>query len=125
MRISDWGSDVCSSDLAVQVVEKVRRRLREVARRAEVQRCRRASRHLRPEGEQRLIGGHRRCVQTHRVPRRIVAEQHARTLEAASAALRRSEEHTSELQSLMRISSSVLCLKKKNKTNNDTSTHKP
>src|SRR3546814_6248300 len=30
----------------------------------------------------------------------------------------RSEEHTSELQSLMRISYAVLCLKKKNKYNN-------
>src|SRR3546814_9019332 len=29
--------------------------------------------------------------------------------------VRRSEEHTSELQSLMRISSAVFCLKKKNK----------
>src|SRR3546814_10693986 len=33
----------------------------------------------------------------------------------AGLALRRSEEHTSELQSLMRISYAVLCLKKKNK----------
>src|SRR3546814_3354590 len=31
--------------------------------------------------------------------------------------LRRSEEHTSELQSLMRISYAVFCLKKKNTTN--------
>src|SRR3546814_5726453 len=31
---------------------------------------------------------------------------------------RRSEEHTSELQSLMRISYAVFCLKKKNKHNN-------
>src|SRR3546814_8835742 len=31
--------------------------------------------------------------------------------------LMRSEEHTSELQSLMRISYAVFCLKKKNKTN--------
>src|SRR3546814_16997735 len=31
--------------------------------------------------------------------------------------LRRSEEHTSELQSLMRISYAVFCLKKKNKKN--------
>src|SRR3546814_6903299 len=31
--------------------------------------------------------------------------------------LRRSEEHTSELQSLMRISYAVFCLKKKNKLN--------
>src|SRR3546814_8067362 len=31
----------------------------------------------------------------------------------------RSEEHTSELQSLMRISYAVFCLKKKKKTNNN------
>src|SRR3546814_4050329 len=39
-------------------------------------------------------------------------------LEAAieAGAENRSEEHTSELQSLMRISSAVFCLKKKNKT---------
>src|SRR3546814_3561311 len=36
------------------------------------------------------------------------------TLDAA----RRSEEHTSELQSLMRISYAVFCLKKKKKTHN-------
>src|SRR3546814_3177956 len=36
----------------------------------------------------------------------------------------RSEEHTSELQSLMRISYAVLCLKtKKHKTSNNQSTH--
>src|SRR3546814_9919593 len=35
---------------------------------------------------------------------------------AASAIVGRSEEHTSELQSLMRISYAVFCLKKKNKT---------
>src|SRR3546814_5191674 len=34
---------------------------------------------------------------------------------AQNLALRRSEEHTSELQSLMRISYAVFCLKKKNK----------
>src|SRR3546814_7527144 len=32
-----------------------------------------------------------------------------------TASFRRSEEHTSELQSLMRISYAVICLKKKNK----------
>src|SRR3546814_5138480 len=34
---------------------------------------------------------------------------------AKSLAIERSEEHTSELQSLMRISYAVFCLKKKNK----------
>src|SRR3546814_6339333 len=33
-----------------------------------------------------------------------------------AASLMRSEEHTSELQSLMRIASAVFCLKKKNNT---------
>src|SRR3546814_4964228 len=35
----------------------------------------------------------------------------------------RSEEHTSELQSLMRISYAVFCLKKKTKNNHSTSTN--
>src|SRR3546814_7999558 len=39
-------------------------------------------------------------------------------------ACRRSEEHTSELQSLMRNSYAVFCLKKKNNINNKTSTLK-
>src|SRR3546814_2417440 len=36
----------------------------------------------------------------------------------------RSEEHTSELQSLMRISYAVFCLKKKKKNNQNTTQHK-
>src|SRR3546814_5868715 len=39
-------------------------------------------------------------------------------VEGSSQAPFRSEEHTSELQSLMRISYAVFCLKKKNKKNN-------
>src|SRR3546814_4869542 len=40
----------------------------------------------------------------------------APTSSITSIALSRSEEHTSELQSLMRISYAVFCLKKKNQT---------
>src|SRR3546814_1258315 len=40
--------------------------------------------------------------------------------DAMKRALMRSEEHTSELQSLMRISYAVFCLKKKNKTQRHT-----
>src|SRR3546814_2898363 len=40
---------------------------------------------------------------------------HMAFLDTASARLYRSEEHTSELQSLMRISYAVFCLKKKKK----------
>src|SRR3546814_9044898 len=39
----------------------------------------------------------------------------ARNIDFGVIGVRRSEEHTSELQSLMRISSAVFCLKKKNK----------
>src|SRR3546814_2172460 len=42
--------------------------------------------------------------------------------QAASAGLLRSEEHTSELQSLMRISYAVFCLKKKTTMYNETQT---
>src|SRR3546814_5741758 len=46
-----------------------------------------------------------------------------RTSRDRRASLRdRSEEHTSELQSLMRISYAVFCLKKKNKKSNNTQT---
>src|SRR3546814_3376403 len=65
MRISDWSSDVCSSDLSAS-------------------RCRSV-----------------------RVTRRGI---HAPYSFRATV---RSEEHTSELQSLMRISYAVFCLKKK------------
>src|SRR3546814_1086773 len=40
----------------------------------------------------------------------------ARLVESEKVCKERSEEHTSELQSLMRISYAVFCLKKKNKT---------
>src|SRR3546814_7890487 len=46
----------------------------------------------------------------------IVASEARTGREAAEDYVRRSEEHTSELQSLMRISYAVFCLKKKTKT---------
>src|SRR3546814_7181787 len=55
------------------------------------------------------------------------AKGHARPVLsfAGSSALARSEEHTSELQSLMRISYAVFCLKKKiNQKNNELITNK-
>src|SRR3546814_5957672 len=42
---------------------------------------------------------------------------------ARQSGAERSEEHTSELQSLMRISYAVFCLKKKNNTNRKEATH--
>src|SRR3546814_1337238 len=46
-----------------------------------------------------------------------------RSASAVGMSLHRSEEHTSELQSLMRISYAVFCLKKTNQQNNDTSSY--
>src|SRR3546814_7422695 len=45
----------------------------------------------------------------------VVAQNHSRPAEATEQTVFRSEEHTSELQSLMRISYAVFCLKKKHK----------
>src|SRR3546814_6597033 len=45
---------------------------------------------------------------------RFLAEPAEDALEQVDVVARRSEEHTSELQSLMRISYAVFCLKKKN-----------
>src|SRR3546814_2546740 len=62
-----------------------------------------------------------------RVPARITAPQPpgpGLPLHAPSVAIStRSEEHTSELQSLMRISYAVFCLKKNNNQQRHTHTH--
>src|SRR3546814_3594033 len=100
MRISDWSSDVCSSDLA----------RRQPADRVDLERHRQAARRLGPG-----------CRCAGEQPRLPAEPHHLRTAAAARGRapllqLRRSEEHTSELQSLMRISYAVFCLKKKKKT---------
>src|SRR3546814_6798869 len=52
--------------------------------------------------------------------REYLVYQLIRLVEAFIDSDKRSEEHTSELQSLMRISYAVFCLKKKNKDKNNT-----
>src|SRR3546814_1574340 len=109
-RISDWSSDVCSSDL-----HDVRQG-RHQAGAANVRRSRRCAR---PQGLHRRRG---RLLLVARRQTDLDAVQQfdggvllqQRRLQEG----RRSEEHTSELQSLMRISYAVFCLKKK--TNNNT-----
>src|SRR3546814_8029290 len=116
MRISDWSSDVCSSDLdpdraAVHphANQSSRRELR--------------ARHVRLRGA--LGRDRRRHLSTHARARdrdaRGAALKRARRQCLAAGALGRdegtgdirSEEHTSELQSLMRTSYAGFCLKKK------------
>src|SRR3546814_3089523 len=102
MRISDWSSDVCSSDLPV-----ARHRIanhRPIARLEDVQRQAAAWKHqCARKREYRNIG------------REILVSHHSDPFASGNQNSRRSEEHTSELQSLMRISYAVFCLKKKKK----------
>src|SRR3546814_7397458 len=130
MRISDWSSDVCSSDLvffelahdvgdragllADRDVDALHARRLLVDDRVDRQRglagltiaddqlaLTAADRHHRVDG---LVAG------LHQLVDRLAGDD-------------RSEEHTSELQSLMRLSYAVFCLKKKNRTNQDTKEH--
>src|SRR3546814_4338776 len=92
MRISDWSSDVCSSDLVAQ--DAVNQGAAVVL--TSVDAARRAG--IAP-GKHVYLHGYA-AFQDRLVSERIDLS-------------RRSEEHTSELQSLMRISYAVFCLKKK------------
>src|SRR3546814_3899165 len=107
MRISDWSSDVCSSDLLCGA-ERADSGLGIGGARGEVGRqC--------PEPD---LGG---LVPADAGDRGVVAGRRAVRLAAdrlRARALGRSEEHTSELQSLMRISYAVFCLKKKKQNHN-------
>src|SRR3546814_8193339 len=112
MRISDWSSDVCSSDLSLHIRARQFGRSR-IARgqQREIQRGRLVADAI-------LDRLHRRERSEHRIAPRVgLAVEHelARSVEQADRGVRhfRSEEHTSELQSLMRTSYAVFCLKKK------------
>src|SRR3546814_4240682 len=123
MRISDWSSDVCSSDL-------VRRRgARSLARAGPAGRLSRDGPvalfvRRRPRIPAYSKVGARAVVQPHSPSPGdqlafVVRQPQARKARCSSALARldaavtgrRSEEHTSELQSLMRISYAVFCLK--------------
>src|SRR3546814_9808446 len=110
MRISDWSSDVCSSDLFIP---------QQLAG-AEGQHAAGLDRHLYarlriPADAAPLVpqdkGPEARNLHIFAASHRI-AHQVQNPLHHCGGF--RSEEHTSELQSLMRISYAVFCLKKKN-----------
>src|SRR3546814_4877353 len=113
MRISDWSSDVCSSDLLV---------LKRCADAEDIVIAadhpdaaagfQDALRFLEPRMREAVVGGE--AVEF--VPI-IVDGVDLAAVWTMQVAAERSEEHTSELQSLMRISYAVFCLKKKNKQN--------
>src|SRR3546814_8180524 len=104
MRISDWSSDVCSSDLG-----SLRRHTDGLPRA-----CGGDGGNLACVGVDRPVV--RRALESVRQPADEERQRCAETEVPAEADQRRahrSEEHTSELQSLMRISYAVFCLKKK------------
>src|SRR3546814_3222123 len=107
MRISDWSSDVCSSDLFVEACAGSRRTAlhrRDDARRIS-QIC----------GEGPGLAA--------AVPAGLRGRADGGGHYLHPAGPERSEEHTSELQSLMRISYAVFCLKKKKKKANNRTHH--
>src|SRR3546814_4777555 len=106
MRISDWSSDVCSSDLCGWRPSRVR--LRSSALSGDGRRSAPRSSRVRRAGRGQDRAGYPCRVMLGRSEIRVVEGQ--RRLGATDD---RSEEHTSELQSLMRISYAVFCLKKK------------
>src|SRR3546814_9200124 len=113
MRISDWSSDVCSADL-------VRRRRRAPPRRTR----RRPHRRAQLQPRRHAQGAHRPVLGMKRGATAVIAAALVFTQAAAAPgdamrnplSVARSEDHTSELQSLMRISYAVFCLKKKKYT---------
>src|SRR3546814_10005861 len=108
MRISDWSSDVCSSDLMLLYAAKLINRAT-----------------LKEWNQRLLLGPHLNPAELKRVTHGF-AQRTCRTNVYPHAVdrIRRSEEHTSELQSLMRISYAVFCLKKKQERINNKTTYK-
>src|SRR3546814_5457159 len=132
MRISDWSSDVCSSDLRVGRTRDLARFQRDpLSRRCDEQprpravpggdgypvlRCIHVAAKAQP-AEGRMIDdigrrSDRMAVKAHAVIAAIGIPFHHIGPGMEGRGGKRSEEHTSELQSLMRISYAVFCLKK-------------
>src|SRR3546814_1047491 len=112
MRISDWSSDVCSSDLLENLLRIVEHRG------GGIERQRAARHHLRIVPARPLLVADRDHVIGEDAPECGVRDRRRAVIVRRRMGMRktgkRSEEHTSELQSLMRISYAVFCLTKKN-----------
>src|SRR3546814_2364698 len=116
MRISDWSSDVCSSDL-LDARDVRHTNLPPVGIAADddvgkILGVGQAALRFDAQLEAAAIGM-RRLPERTRSDLHILAPQRGDDL--ARGQVERSEEHTSELQSLMRISYAVFCLKTKTK----------
>src|SRR3546814_9467993 len=121
MRISDWSSDVCSSDLTgqtaaaeVEAVELDLRRTMGGSRRND-QRAHRIRLTRLRSTDDRHVAARSGDIHGENVAPLVVRAVHDTHREHQP----RSEEHTSELQSLMRISYAVFCLKNKKHNTHD------
>src|SRR3546814_1220064 len=115
MRISDWSSDVCSSDRLAELFQDgadIRAHIAEIIRRE----------HQADDITREVLFDVRRVFVTPFDRSAIIdligtmddaIDQMNATGKSIELYELRSEEHTSELQSLMRISYAVFCLKKK------------
>src|SRR3546814_8842227 len=112
MRISDWSSDVCSSDLAAGGTAAERGERRHVAGQGAGDRGSVRAGVLR-DGAAAVPAAVRRHQQAY----------FATGCQYSTDSPQRSEEHTSELQSIMRNSYAVFCLKKKTTTHNQLMNH--
>src|SRR3546814_9088349 len=121
MRISDWSSDVCAYDLCVDG-ELGLGRVPEHQAEILLGDLARANRRLQAGQSGPRTGKHQYAAgvtvesvhQFQMLLRSGGTQQFDRAMTDPAATVR-SEEHTSELQSLMRISYAVFCLKKKNR----------
>src|SRR3546814_2497292 len=114
MRISDWSSDVCSSDL-----RRVVRRGQGLFHQRHVERRQRGLHVAQQVDVPAFVGVDDQA----RGRRRAAHRLDLRGRRAGIDLDLRSEEHTSELQSLMRISYAVFCLKTKTKDSTDATTN--
>src|SRR3546814_1349777 len=105
MRISDWSSDVCSSDLFDGRADR-RAQVVDLLQLAGDLRCIVRQRHL-VSGSGDLIHVAPNALQRLTAIQQLFAQF---AIDRRGNADVRSEEHTSELQSLMRISYAVFCL---------------
>src|SRR3546814_8639791 len=114
MRISDWSSDVCSSDLGELAVRAVAAPCLAVAQVILIIEIvvalvdERANDRAKREAASRQRVSQAQLASPATVSASAVRFDH----DPVSHRRARSEEHTSELQPLMRISSAVFCLKK-------------
>src|SRR3546814_3928111 len=110
MSISDLILDVCSSDRVISGYTGNSRPRRAGATAGSFSQQQFPSAHIFPSREEALVHG-----QTILPPMVHICDPGLNAIHHPAPDLPRSEEHTSELQSLMRISYAVFCLKKKNK----------